>query len=118
MWNVLAILLFCGVSTALATPAGRAKSPYFEVRDGVLVPTGKDLLDTKSLGRIVGGEEAERGSAPWMASLQWGTIRPAHFCGGAIIRPNWVLTGKISVIEQSSMFETIFCIQKQPHTVS
>ncbi len=43
-------------------------------------------------GRLVGGGEAAENSAPWIMSLQWGTLRPSHFCGGALIAPNWILT--------------------------
>jgi len=38
---------------------------------------------------IINGEDAEHGEFPWQVSLQ-GII--GHFCGGALIRPNWVLT--------------------------
>ncbi|KAJ3064851.1 Serine protease [Quaeritorhiza haematococci] len=38
---------------------------------------------------IVGGQDAEPFSLPWMASLQF---RGRHFCGGSMIAPNMVLT--------------------------
>lgn len=39
--------------------------------------------------KIVGGQEAQPGEFPYMVSLQgsWG-----HFCGGSLIKENWVLT--------------------------
>jgi trypsin len=42
-------------------------------------------LETK----VVGGVEASKGEFPFIVSLQdW----MGHFCGGSLIRPNWVLT--------------------------
>lgn len=85
------LILILGV--ILSTQA--RQSPYFEIHNGRLVPTGSKTLPRPSVnGRIVGGGNAEAGSAPWMTSLQWGLVRPSHFCGGTIINPNWVLTGK------------------------
>ncbi|MBO9666954.1 MAG: serine protease [Bdellovibrio sp.] len=40
--------------------------------------------------KIVGGEEAATGEFPYIVSLQ-GSYG-GHFCGGSLIRPNWVLT--------------------------
>ncbi|XP_061077234.1 ovochymase-2 [Conger conger] len=42
-----------------------------------------------ALSRVVGGEEAEPHSWPWQASL---SLASGHFCGGAVVRPTWVLT--------------------------
>ena len=39
-------------------------------------------------GRIINGENAERGEAPYMVSLQFIN----HFCGGSLLTPNWILT--------------------------
>ncbi|XP_037049255.1 lectizyme-like [Bradysia coprophila] len=77
----------------LTAQAARLTSPLFKIHNGILVPTGKGSASgSSSHGRIVGGGDAEMGSAPWMVSLQWGIVRPSHFCGGTIINPNWVLT--------------------------
>ncbi|CAF4832682.1 unnamed protein product [Rotaria sp. Silwood1] len=40
-------------------------------------------------GRIVGGENAQPHSWPWMVALRRSTI---HFCGGALLNEEWVLT--------------------------
>lgn len=44
---------------------------------------------------IVGGEEAQLGAWPWVAALVAANIadaRDGHFCGGALIHQEWVLT--------------------------
>lgn len=41
--------------------------------------------------RIVGGESAVRGQFPFQASLR-NASTDRHFCGGSIIRSNWILT--------------------------
>lgn len=86
-----AIVFLCGFLTIQAS-SRPSQSPFFEVRNGILARIGKE--SAPSFGRVVGGSDAEMGDAPWMVSLQWGIVRPAHFCGGSIINPNWVLTGK------------------------
>lgn len=40
--------------------------------------------------KIVGGVEAEQGELPFQVSLQSGY--GGHFCGGSLIKPNWVMT--------------------------
>jgi trypsin len=40
-------------------------------------------------GLIVGGEEAAKGELPFIVSLQDGS---GHFCGGSLIKADWVLT--------------------------
>jgi transmembrane serine protease 9 len=44
--------------------------------------------------RIIGGEPAPEGAYPWMASLEvrGAPPRSGHFCGGAFVAPDWVIT--------------------------
>jgi len=86
--KVVTILILCAAVSTLAAP--RQRTPTFEIRDGILVRTGTQ--NSQNNGRVVGGEDAAPHSAPHKVSLQWGTIRPAHFCAGLIIHSNWVLT--------------------------
>lgn len=41
---------------------------------------------------IVGGEEAGPTEFPFIASLHSNANSASHFCGGSLIKPNWVLT--------------------------
>uniref|UniRef100_A0A182N7P7 Peptidase S1 domain-containing protein n=1 Tax=Anopheles dirus TaxID=7168 RepID=A0A182N7P7_9DIPT len=48
------------------------------------------VLDDNYVNRVVGGEVAKNGSAPYQVSLQvpgWG-----HNCGGSLLNNRWVLT--------------------------
>lgn len=55
------------------------------------IATGMRLLAVEP--RIMGGEPAPEGAFPWMASIELKLRRKdAHFCGGAFIAPQWVIT--------------------------
>ena len=47
--------------------------------------------DDFSRARVIQGDEAQRGEAPYIVSLTQGE-NGSHFCGGSIIAPGWVLT--------------------------
>jgi len=50
---------------------------------------------------IVGGVEARRGAWPWQAALLDAGVRDpraAHFCGGTLIYPEWVVTAAHCVV--------------------
>ncbi|XP_062867376.1 enteropeptidase [Trichomycterus rosablanca] len=66
-------------------PCGRQKL-------GVRTGSSRSVMDelmVKDGGRIVGGEDAVRGSWPWMVSLHW---RGRHACGGTLIDSRWIVT--------------------------
>lgn len=43
-------------------------------------------------GRVVGGQNAPRNSAPWITSIQWVLLGARHMCGASIISSEWVVT--------------------------
>jgi trypsin len=49
-----------------------------------------ETLDLNVVPRIVGGTEAVKGEFPFIVSLQ--SSYYGHFCGGSLIKPDWVLT--------------------------
>jgi len=85
--KIVPILILCAAVSIQALP--RQRAPTFKVENGVLVRSGQS---SRNNGRVVGGVDADPHSAPHKVSLQWGTIRPAHFCAGSIIHSNWVLS--------------------------
>ncbi len=64
--------------------------------DALSVLEGKGHLEgTRVRPRIVGGENAEIKDTPWQVSIVAGESTSnlsGHFCGGSLIKPNWVLT--------------------------
>ncbi len=69
---------------------------------GELPITMRDAVNNIVLGtrlystapRIIGGVPAPEGAYPWMASLELRGAPPrsGHFCGGAFVAPDWVIT--------------------------
>jgi trypsin len=55
-----------------------------------LVPEAVNPFERFAAEKIVGGVQAAKGEFPFLVSLRssWGS----HFCGGSLIKKNWVLT--------------------------
>ncbi|MEO0530235.1 MAG: serine protease [Planctomycetota bacterium] len=68
----------------------RMKALNIEKDAGVL----NALSATRVTPRIVGGTPAAPNRYPWMTALFYRGCSPSvcQFCGGALVRPNWVLT--------------------------
>ena len=49
---------------------------------------------SSAFAKIVGGVEATKGEFPFIVSLQ--SSYGSHFCGGSLIKKNWVLTAAIA----------------------
>ncbi|MDD2805544.1 MAG: serine protease [Elusimicrobiales bacterium] len=55
-----------------------------------LVPEGVNPFDRFGAEKIVGGVQATKGEFPFLVSLR--SSYGSHFCGGSLIKKNWVLT--------------------------
>ncbi|XP_071957146.1 low-density lipoprotein receptor-related protein 2-like [Antedon mediterranea] len=67
-----------------------------------IVTSPEALLDQKKRsagsGRVVGGRESVRGSAPWIVRLYHFRKR-THFCGGLIVNSEWIVTAAHCILE-------------------
>ncbi|KAJ8355879.1 hypothetical protein SKAU_G00186730 [Synaphobranchus kaupii] len=76
------------------------KWDYCQIQDCSGLECGQaKVKPRKCFGRIVGGCESKPHSWPWQISLR--TSRHQHFCGGTLIKPQWVLTAA-HCLERSS----------------
>jgi uncharacterized repeat protein (TIGR01451 family) len=88
------LLLITMLVMLIATPSATgAPSPALEQRNTDLAPSTPTPDQVQP--QVVGGTPAAPGAWPWMVSLS-DTSAPddyaGHFCGGALIAPQWVLT--------------------------
>ncbi|XP_017493097.1 PREDICTED: chymotrypsin-2-like [Rhagoletis zephyria] len=92
MWSSAAVKIFIA-HLALTFSFGSTLRLYGAPYEGVLHRYTRPTFsksDLRATGRIVGGEVAAEASAPWQVSLQ--NIYGSHFCGGAIISDQFVVT--------------------------
>ena len=68
---------------------------------GVLLTLASCVAEEPTLGEgtqeIVGGTAAQITAVPWQVSLQ--TAAGAHFCGGSIVAPTWIVTAAHCVVD-------------------
>lgn len=78
------------------------------VCDSKSLGSGNPEVSTTSdeAGRIVGGNTAERNQFPYQASFRYQSDFE-HFCGGAIIGINWVLTAQHCMVYYTNSPELI-----------
>ncbi|NJK62023.1 MAG: trypsin-like serine protease [Synechococcaceae cyanobacterium SM2_3_1] len=89
--SALLLTLLAGCSSSAPT----ATNPFPGIEDQVAAEIPAPEKDAIGSELIVGGTQASSGSWPWAAALvSASSSNPAsgNFCGGVLIRPDWVLT--------------------------
>lgn len=89
MKKLMAMAVLC----ALPAAGFAGDAPEFgEIRKADFAAAGAAVPAAGAPGweKIVGGVEAAKGEFPFIVSLQNGSY--GHFCGGSLIKKNWVLT--------------------------
>lgn len=82
------------IATSCGWTAGRWTAGGWLVRVGVWLGLAVSAVG-QVRPRIVGGDEAPKGKYPWMVSVatrSMSSLYDAHFCGGVLVHPHWVLT--------------------------
>lgn len=81
------------LSLAWRTPASGAPVSYIVEHRRAAMPRAE--------ARIIGGENAAPGEAPWQAALMFADMSPGagQFCGGALVGPRHVLTAAHCLVD-------------------
>lgn len=92
-WKLAAAAYLAATSAAAQSAPARSGA---SAKPPSLSETQRKIVAAKHKegGKIVGGVTAPDGEYPWQVSLYAAGKNPAagHFCGGSLIKPNWVLT--------------------------
>ncbi|XP_066293152.1 trypsin-2-like isoform X1 [Branchiostoma lanceolatum] len=100
MSSSVALTVLCSIAITVPRPVDAASAER-RIRCGVPgVPRTSD-------DRIVGGSDAEHGAWPWQVSLRALPYGIFHFCGGALIHRQWVVTAAHCVSDGSKPYVTL-----------